>query len=405
MKNKLVILMLALLCVACVGKNAKKEEAKADEPKVTTIVLGVQVGDVIKSLAVDKSDENLIAAIQAADEWAERYDGGACRLSAYLKAFVKEYRKLSGGKSIANLFVSVDSEIKSYMSNDVVVEILRTAMQNAVESVAVVANNRVSTLCGVSVRVLSMPLLSRVRIELPIDADVERAKKVLLTTASLEFWPTYSAQGANARNNANVVLNKMQAADKAVQKYLENDPTKKTNPSLLQVLNVFNIGGGIIGGVETEAEQNVVSEYLALPEVNKIFGDNVLFMWSANNKSFNNMYMLYAIYDEDADGNAPLDGSVIKEARANYSQYDSYTEVSMTMNGEGSRKWANITEANKDMNIAIVLDGCVYSAPVVRQRIDGGNSSIAGDFTIQEAQDLANVLKSGAMPVSVTILE
>ena len=405
MKNKLVILMLALLCVACAGKNAKKEEAKADESKVT-IVLGVQVGDVIKSLAVDKSDENLIAAIQAADEWAERYDGGACRLSAYLRAFVKEYRKLSGGKSIANLFVSVDSEIKSYMYNDVVVEILGTAMQNAVESVAVVANNRVSTLCGVPVRVLSRPLLNRIHIELPIDADVERAKKVLLTTASLEFWPTYSAQGANARNNANVVLNKMQAADKAVRKYLENDPTKKTNPSLLQVLNIANIGGGVIGVAETEAQQNIVNEYLALPEVSKIFGDNVLFMWSSKpSKDYNNMFLLYAIYDEDADGNAPLDGSVVKDARADYSQYGYGPEVSMTMNGKGSRKWANITEANKDMNIAIVLDGCVYSAPVVRQRIDGGNSSIAGDFTLQEAQDLANVLKSGAMPVSVTILE
>ena len=366
------------------------------------ITLGVQVGDVIKSLADDKKDTIMLKALKAANAITEK------ETDNYVDVFVAEFNKVAQGKSLASLFDgnSQSNGITPGMSNDNVIDILKSNAEAAIEASVQVIGNRIDRFGVVQPNIQRVKGTNRIMVELPGIKDPKRVEKLLSGAASLEFWPTYSAQGANARNNANVVLNKMQAADKAVQKYLENDPTKKTNQSLLQVLNVFNIGGGIIGGVETEAEQNVVSEYLALPEVNKIFGDNVLFMWSSKpSKEYNNLFLLYAIYDEDADGNAPLDGSVIKEARANYSQYGSDAEVSMTMNGEGSRKWANITEANKDMNIAIVLDGCVYSAPVVRQKIDGGNSSISGDFTIQEAQDLANILKSGKVPASSKVLQ
>ena len=216
-------------------------------------------------------------------------------------------------------------------------------------------------------------------------------------TVSLEFWETFSApeNGTNPRRTS-VITSKMGDADKAVEDYIANetDPKKKDRPTLLQVLNVYNAGGGIVGYVDTEAKAELVSEYLALPRVAACFPKEVIFMWGSKpDKSFDNMFLLYAIYDEDADGKAPLDGSVVKEARANYSQYG-FGEVLMTMNGEGSRKWANITEANKGMNIAIVLDGCVYSAPRVVEKIECGRCSISGDFTMEEAEKLANSLTS-----------
>ena len=366
------------------------------------ITLGVQVGDVIKSLADDKKDTVLLKALKAANAITEK------ETDNYVDVFVAEYNKVAQGKSLASLFDgnSQSNGITAGMSNDKVIDILKSNAEAAIEASVQVIGNRIDRFGVVQPNIQRVKGTNRIMVELPGIKDPKRVEKLLSGAASLEFWPTYSAQSGNARNNANVVLAKMQAADKAVQKHLESDPTTQTNPSLLQVLNIANIGGGIIGVAETEAQQNVINEYLALPEVSKIFGDNVLFMWSSKpSKDYNNMFLLYAIYDEDADGKAPLDGSVVKEARANYSQYGSDAEVSMTMNGEGSRKWANITEANQGMNIAIVLDGCVYSAPVVRQKIDGGSSSISGDFTIQEAQDLANILKSGKVPASSKVLQ
>ena len=366
------------------------------------ITLGVQVGDVIKSLADDKKDEALLKALKAANAITEKATDN------YVDVFVAEFNKVANGATLASLFDgnSQSNGITPGMSNDKVIDILKSNAEAAIVASVQVIGNRIDRFGVVQPNIQRVQGTNRIMVELPGIKDPKRVEKLLSGAASLEFWPTYSAQSANALNNPSVVLEKMQTANEAVQKYLDNEPTKKTNPSLLQVLDVFNIGGGIIGGVYTEAEQNVVSEYLALPEVANIFGDNVLFMWSSKpNKDYNNMFLLYAIYDENADGKAPLDGSVVKEARANYSEFGATAEVSMTMNGEGSRKWANITEANKDMNIAIVLDGCVYSAPVVRQKIDGGNSSISGDFTIQEAQDLANILKSGKVPASSKVLQ
>ena len=366
------------------------------------ITLGVQVGDVIKSLADDKKDTTMLKALKAANAITEK------ETDNYVDVFVAEYNKVAQGQPLAVLFDgnAQSNGITSGMSNNEVIDILKSNAEAAIEASVQVIGNRIDRFGVVQPNIQRIQGTNRIMVELPGIKDPKRVEKLLSGAASLEFWPTYSAQNTNALNNPSVIIEKMQAADAAVQKYLENDPTKKTNPSLLQVLGVFNMGGGIIGAVETEAQQNVVSEYLSLPEVNKIFGDNVLFMWSSKpSKDYNNMFLLYAIYDENADGKAPLDGSVVKEARANYSQYGSDAEVSMTMNGEGARKWANITEANKDMNIAIVLDGCVYSAPVVRQKIDGGNSSISGDFSIQEAQDLANILKSGKVPASSKVLQ
>ena len=410
MKSKLVVLMLALLCVACAGKSSKQDETKEKMSKVS-IVLELDGCDVLKKLAPNATDEDLKNIYYCIKRYRElkclEQEHSACDPVCFSDLCYP----VTGGKPLAYYFSSPDSKIDYKMFDREVVEILEAEIETATETSLKILLQRLTSAGTAQPMIYRMVGYDYIKIEVPA-ADISEARRindifrVLSNDGKLEFWPTYSAQSGNARNNANVVLAKMQAADKAVQKYLESDPTTRANPSLLQVLDIAYIGGGVIGVAETEEQQNVVNEYLALPEVSEIFGDNVLFMWSSKpSKDYNNMFLLYAIYDEDADGKAPLDGSVVKEARANYSQYGSDAEVSMTMNGDGARKWANITEANQGMNIAIVLDGCVYSAPVVNDKITGGNSSISGDFTIQEAQDLANILKSGEMPMSASILQ
>ena len=218
------------------------------------------------------------------------------------------------------------------------------------------------------------------------------------SAVSLEFWETFSApeDGTNPRRTS-VITSKMGEADKAVLAYYAADSDELNYGGLLDILMVIqDEGGGVVGCVTSEHEKKIVSKFLALPEVRSCFPDEVIFMWGNRpDEFFGNLYILYAIYDEHADGKAPLDGSVVKEARADYSQYGGGAEISITMNDEGSRKWADLTQANIGMNIAVVIDGCVYSAPRVRERIECGSSAITGDFNMEEAEELANRIKNG----------
>ena len=214
----------------------------------------------------------------------------------------------------------------------------------------------------------------------------------------LEFWTTYSApEYSDDPNKTSVIVEKLRGANAAIQNYLNANPDVKNNGELQDILEICDLGHGIVGTVKTAEERQIVSDYLALPGVREAAGipEEAIFMWSRKpDKHYDNKYLLYAIYDEHADGKAPLDGSVIDYARANYSQYGGGAEISIRMNGEGSRKWEDLTQANIGMNIAIVVDGYVYSAPVVNQKIESGLSTISGDFTIEEAEELAKSIIS-----------
>ncbi len=153
-----------------------------------------------------------------------------------------------------------------------------------------------------------------------------------------------------------------------------------------------------------------VNEYLSIKKVKEVFPKDVKFFWTykpikAQDGTFTDYYQLIAIKVTSRDGRAPLDGKVITQARAVFGQNSANAEVSMQMNGEGASIWAKLTKQNIGKSIAIVLDGYVYSFPNVNNEIKGGSSSITGGFTINEAQDLANVLKSGKLPAPARIIE
>ena len=149
-----------------------------------------------------------------------------------------------------------------------------------------------------------------------------------------------------------------------------------------------------------------VNRYMSLPQVKALLPRDIKLMWGV--KAIDpqeTTFALYAIKANTRDGKAPLDGGSVVEAREGYAQHGSSAEVSMTMNASGARTWARLTADNVDRCIAIVLDGYVYSAPVVHGEISGGQSSISGQFTINEARDLANVLKSGKLPAPARITQ
>ena len=387
------------------------------------VMLEIQVEDVVKSLAGESQhDPNFVIALAEANEAIRQGTGG------YIETLAEAYSKASNGAPLADLFVSPDrKDIKSGMSDNEVVKILKQETDDALAASFNIIRSRIDHFGVVQPNIQRMPNSNRILVELPGVKEPERVRKLLQGTASLEFWTTYNGQellpalqradmAVKAYKDANKEVAEVKAEEKndapALAAEISEEAkaeeyarfTREHNP-LLALLNPAYAGGAVLGAA-TAADTVAINKYLALPEVRDCFPSDVRFKWGIKgDKLADGQFFLYTIKVERADGKAPLDGSVISDARATYAQTGANAEVSMAMNSNGITEWAQLTGENVGKCIAIVLDGYVYSAPVVRGKIEGGNSSISGDFTIQEAQDLANVLKSGKVPAPARIIQ
>ncbi|MBR4969597.1 MAG: protein translocase subunit SecDF [Alistipes sp.] len=386
------------------------------------VMLEIQVEDVVKSLAGEsQNDPNFVVAIAEANEALRQGTGG------YIETLAEAYSKASNGQPLAELFVSPDrKDIHSGMSDAEVVKVLKQETDDALAASFNIIRSRIDHFGVTQPNIQRLPNSNRILVELPGVKEPERVRKLLQGTASLEFWTTYNGQELlPALQRADMAVKAWKDANKEVDVKVEETNTpalaaevseeakaaeaaarfsRERNP-LLALLNPGYAGGAVIGAA-TAADTVAINKYLALPEARDCFPSDVRFKWGIKgDKLADGQFFLYAIKVERADGKAPLDGSVISDARATYAQTGSNAEVSMAMNSNGITEWAQLTGENVGKCIAIVLDGYVYSAPVVRGKIEGGNSSISGDFTIQEAQDLANVLKSGKVPAPARIIQ
>ena len=386
------------------------------------VMLEIQVEDVVKALAGESQhDPNFVVALAEANEALRQGTGG------YIETLAEAYSKASNGAPLADLFVSPDrKDIKAGMSDNEVVKVLKQETDDALAASFNILRSRIDHFGVVQPNIQRMPNSNRILVELPGVKEPERVRKLLQGTASLEFWTTYNGQELlPALQRADMAVKAYRDANKEVEAKAEvksDAPalaaevseeakaeefsrfSRERNP-LLALLDPAYAGGAVIGAA-TAADIATINKYLALPEVRDCFPSDVVFKWGIKgDKLANGKTFLYVIKVERADGKAPLDGSVISDARATYAQTGANAEVSMAMNSNGITEWAQLTGENVGKCIAIVLDGYVYSAPVVRGKIEGGNSSISGDFTIQEAQDLANVLKSGKVPAPARIIQ
>ncbi len=393
------------------------------------VMLEIQVEDVVKALAGDsQNDPAFVTAVEAANEAMKQ------GTDDFIGAFAKSYSASTNGAPLAAIFVSPDrKDITPNSTDDEVVKILRKETDDAIAASFNIIRSRIDHFGVTQPNIQRLPNSNRILVELPGVKEPERVRKLLQGTASLEFWTTY---------NANELMSSLAQADRALKEYLgdelvEEVATETAAPAegegllgevataeaeksvepeatqhydrlqnpLLAVLDPYYAGGAVIG-VATTADVATVNKYLALDVVKEAFPADVMFKWGIKPDAlYDNKVALYAIKVERPDGKAPLDGSVISDAREAYAQKGAEAEVSMSMNSNGVAEWARLTADNVGKCIAIVLDGYVYSAPVVRQKIEGGNSSISGSFTIQEAQDLANVLKSGKVPAPARIIQ
>ncbi len=382
------------------------------------VMLEIQVEDVVKSLAgQSKDDPAFVAAIEKAAQALKEGSGD------YIGTFAEAYAEASNGGKLVDIFLSPDrKDIQPGMSDDEVVKILRQETEDAISASFNIIRSRIDHFGVMQPNIQRLPNSNRILVELPGVKEPERVRKLLQGTASLEFWTTYNgAELLPSLLRADAAVKALAAQGIATESVEETDLTaevaaageaaeassrysREQNP-LLALLSPDYAGGAVLGAA-VAADVATINKYLALPEVRDCFPADIAFKWGIKGEPmFDNRLCLYAIKVERADGKAPLDGGVISDARATYAQTGADAEVSMAMNSNGITEWAQLTADNIGKCIAIVLDGYVYSAPVVRNKIEGGNSSITGNFTIQEAQDLANVLKSGKVPAPARIIQ
>ena len=381
------------------------------------VMLEVQVQDVIKALAGNSQhDPAFVAALAEADAALKQ---GTSK--DYIGDFVKAYQKASNGAPLAAIFVSPDRKDITLESSDAEVEkLLKNETEAAIAASFNVLRSRIDHFGVTQPNIMRLP-------------NSQRVRDLLQGTASLEFWTTYDANEVwGALQRADQVLREQQAAAAEAPAAATEEETaageqaegliaeveaaaeeeteaagnfdRTVNP-LFAVLDPNYAGGAAIGAAY-KADMETVNAYLSNPAVLEKFPADIMFKWGVKgDDKIDGRYYLYAIKVATPDGKAPLDGSVVTDARERYSERGAAAEVEMTMNGEGTREWGRLTGENIGKCVAIVLDGYVYSAPRVQTKIDKGTSQITGDFTIQEAKDLANVLKSGKVPAPATIIQ
>ncbi|MDG1974678.1 MAG: protein translocase subunit SecDF [Flavobacteriaceae bacterium] len=383
------------------------------------VTLQISVKDILKGLAENSRDPVFNKALDDTDELQKQSD------DTYLESFFTSFDLIKGDTSLASpdIFAnrSLSEEINFEMTDDEVKPIIRRKIDESIVSAFEVLRKRIDKFGVTQPNIQRLGNSGRIRVELPGAKDVARVKNLLQSTAQLEFWVTEKNDTfLTFLSQANEVLKNILVDD-------ENDTEKETskiddlladveaNDSISTQKNPlfdYLVGTGYQGGPVLaqfyEKDQDKIEEYLSFPEVRQLLPAEKRFTKFLFGKPDANSKIvdLYAI-QSNRDNQPPLSGSVVVDATQSYDQVGS-PAVSMQMNGKGARKWEEMTgNAYRDKsNIAIVLDEIVYSAPgVSKGAISGGRSEISGQFTLNEAIDLANVLRAGKLPASAEIIE
>ena len=393
------------------------------------VILEVSVPDVVKALADHKQDEAFNKAV------AEAAKQQVTSQEDFVTLFVREYKKQAPEGKLAELFATQQLKDKvNTRSTDAEVEkVLREEVKAAVENSYNVLRTRIDRFGVAQPNIQTLEgKMGRIMVELPGIKEPERVRKLLQGSANLEFWETFEAKdilpiltGVDARvrtamaatgqdaETQEVETKTISAKDSLAAALKGEDAAAKAaaadkkNYPFTSIFALNQSGVGSIVGYADYQDTAAVNRILAMPEVKNTLPRDLKLMWGVKASDLDKsgrMFELYAIKSTERNGRAPLEGDVVTEARNEYDQFNKPC-VSMSMNSEGSRRWAALTKKNVGHEIAIVLDGYVYSAPRVNGEITGGNSQITGNFTPELTKDLANVLKSGKMPAPARIVQ
>ena len=390
------------------------------------VMLQVQLEDLVRSLSGGNTTPEFQKAIALAKERSVNSQ------SDFITLFAEAWKEVAGGQRLAQIFGTYEmrDQIHPESTDDQVISVIKTEAESAVANSFNVLRNRIDRFGVTQPSIQKIGNTGRILVELPGVKEPERVRKLLQGTASLEFWTTFDAEEITPfLVEANSYLAQLEkvaepaAVAEAAEEPAETDIVaeelkanetsaedeaayNKANP-LFSVLQISQYRGNACIGFAAAADTAKVNRYLA--QTADIFPSEFRPMWSVKPSEMfasDNVYELIAIKASSRDGKAPLDGGVVTDARVDYdSRRGGEPGVSMTMNAEGANTWARLTKENIGKQIAIVLDGTVYSYPTVQGEITGGSSSITGHFDVEEATDLTNVLKSGKLPAPATIVQ
>ncbi len=399
------------------------------------VILEISVPDVVDVLADHKTDAAYLSALKEAKKQEETSQ------SDFITLFINAYHKYAPGHKLAEVFATqqLKGKVDTQSSDAAVEKALREEVSAAIDNSYNVVRNRIDQYGVVQPNIQKLEgQEGRLMVEMPGIREPERMRKLLQGSANLEFWETYNNQEVNPylqqldqrlanggeekadttktaeaaketkAADAKLKLNnpKNAAANAAKGADAQMEAAKKEHPLLAMLQTLPQEALSLVGYAnvrDTAAINKIIYSSLA----KQILPSDLKLLWSAkpaDGLNQKNVFELHALKITSNDGRAKLEGDVVTDAKDQFDQFGK-PEVSMTMNSEGAREWAALTKANVGKAVAIVLDGVVYSAPRVNQEIDGGQSSISGNFTIEDTKDLANTLKSGRMPAPARIVQ
>ena len=402
------------------------------------VMLQVQLEDLVRALSGNNQSPEFSQALALA------YERSVASRADFITLFQEAWKEVGGGQRLAQIFGTYEmrDKIKPESSDDEVIAVIREEAESAISNSFNVLRNRIDRFGVTQPSIQKIGNSGRILVELPGVKEPERVRKLLQGTASLEFWATYEnseifpfLQEANTtlagilgENDTTATAETEAVAsaetegtsvDSLLNEELQNQAAdsqeyeqyKKQNP-LFAALQpaMFNgrLASGACIGYANYTDTAQINRWLKMPQIASLFPPEFKAYWTVKPSAYiqgGNAYELVAIKATSRDGQAPLDGGAVTDARVQYGNNGGNPNVSMTMNAEGANIWARMTKDNIGRQIAIVLDGMVYSYPVVNTEITGGSSEITGNFTLEEAEDLANVLKSGKLPAPATIIQ
>ena len=407
------------------------------------VILEVSVPDVIENLADHKVDAAFVKSMKEARAEHE------VSQSDFITLFVGAFKKNAPGRHLSEIFATqqLQGKVSPNSSDKDVEKVLRDEVQSAIDNSFLVVRTRIDKFGVVQPNIQKLEgQQGRIMVEMPGINEPERVRKLLQGSANLEFWETYNSdeilpyltqlnqREANLRSGAKEEVADSAATDTtavaaATEKAETKAPAKfqvkknskdakadeatamaeakKQNP-LFSVFQPSGNGALSLVGYASARDTAEVNKIIYSALAKQILPSDLRLLWSAkpaDGIQAKNIYELHAIKVTTTNGRAPIEGDVVVDAKDQFNNLTGSPEVSMSMNSDGARRWAALTKANVGKAIAIVLDGTVYSAPRVNGEISGGQSSISGNFTIEDTKDLANTLKSGRMPAPAHIVQ
>ena len=400
------------------------------------VTMEVSVPDILDALSGHNETPNYKEALALAKQ--KQKSSGA----DFVTLFIESYKEVDPNGQLASIFSTFELKDKVTLTstNAEVEKVIREEVDGAIQNSFNVLRTRIDRFGVVQPNIQKLAQPGRILIELPGIKEPERVRKLLQGSANLEFWETYEASELLpilAQINREFAATAPQEETKAEEVKAEEAPKaedddlaallgdstasaeadqaaqiaeyKKSNP-LFAVLNPsINQAGqayrGPVVGTVHYTDTAKVNAMLNSQIAKAVLPRDARFYWTVKAIDEANSYYQLVALKAQRDGRASLEGDVITDARADFSQISAYANVSMSMNAEGAKTWQRLTKDNIGKSVAIVLDGFVYSFPTVQSEIAGGNSQITGNFTVEEAKDLANTLKSGKMPAPARIIE